>query len=142
MPGFSEQCVGNAHKGCTDRQCRCECHTWTQNLIADNSRKNATQASAITTALTAVENKCPKCGSNARPTDTFCRRDGSRLVLGKQCVRCEAPQNSDDQFCFQCGWKCGEPMLEKPAEEEAQEDPLVRARRMAVDAGLLKETLV
>jgi hypothetical protein len=121
------------------------CHPWSQNLNAQKARELAKQApTLIREASTTVEltNKCPKCGLQAKATDNFCRADGTRLMLGKQCIRCGAPSDEADLFCWQCAWKHGEPI---PTDEPAPaptEEPVIRARRIAKESGLLKETTV
>jgi hypothetical protein len=60
---------------------------------------------------TVLHNTCPKCMTRAKATDQFCRKDGTRLCLGKPCPRCEAPANEPDEFCWQCGWKLADPYI-------------------------------
>ena len=143
MPGYSESCVSGAHEVCGNRDCRCQCHPWSQNLVAQKARELSRQAPAIVreSAPIEVQNTCPKCGSSQRATDVFCRADGERLVLGKQCMGCGAPGNSGDKFCWQCGLAHGTKPPE-PAEAPPAEDPLTRLQRQAREQGLLKETAV
>ena len=66
-------------------------------------------------AETDLHNTCPKCLTRAKATDQFCRKDGTKLCLGKPCPRCEAPANEPDEFCWQCGWKLADPMPQSTA---------------------------
>lgn len=95
---------------------------------------------------TELHNTCPTCGAVAKPTDTFCRKDGSRLLMGKQCLGCGAPAEPDDAHCWQCGLKCGEkppePALELPVVEMSEKERLDALRQKARELGLLKETVV
>jgi hypothetical protein len=140
MPGFTSECQSGIHNACTSRDCRCSCHPWTQELIhtpvkkADPTggirRQLPEFAVAGAAPLTELRNTCPKCGSTAKPTDVFCRRDGEKLLLGKQCLGCHAPQEPHDEFCWQCGLKSGEkPPVEVLPEEQASEDPILRILR-------------
>ena len=94
--------------------------------------------------LPEINNTCPQCGAHALATDSFCRKDGTRLVMGKQCLGCGAPEESADEFCWQCGLKAGEKPAPPPppmAAEEVQ-DRIEAIRELARKKGLLKETLV
>ena len=140
--------------------CRCDCHPWTQALKRAGPAKPDPKGGVrrrlkqqiserVQTLLPQqqvdapleVHNTCPKCGAQQRPTDNFCRVDGTRLALGKQCLSCGAPGEPDDAHCWNCGLKHGTKPPE-PVAEQPQEDPLVRIRRIAQEAGLLKETTV
>jgi Double zinc ribbon len=143
LPGFSEACMSGAHVACCNTDCRCGCHPWTQNLTAKKAQELARQAPTLireATPTVELTNKCPKCGSSQKATDNFCRADGTRLMLGKQCERCGSGSDAADVFCWQCGWQLGE--KPQPLEEAPQEDPLTRIRKIAKEAGLLKETVV
>lgn len=135
MPGYSELCVSGQHyPACTNSDCRCGCHPVAQELKA----KEAVKREEVAPALSAV---CPKCGAKQKATDAFCRVDGERLLLGKRCLECGAPGNDEDMFCWQCGVKHGE-RREIIESKEPAEDPLLRIKRIAVEAGLLKETVI
>lgn len=159
MPGYSTECGLGAHQSCAmGLECRCACHSHTQALIKKGAPKPDPRGGVrrrlkqqITDRVETlmpeqaptleVHNTCPKCGEHARPTDTFCRKDGARLAMGKQCLGCGAPGDPDDKFCWNCslahGTKPPEPQPEAPTE-----DPLARIRREAMELGLLKETVV
>jgi len=62
------------------------------------------------TPPTELYNTCPKCKERAKPTDQFCRKDGTRLTLGRACERCASPCEEGDNHCWQCGWKLGDPL--------------------------------
>lgn len=161
MPGFSTECQMGAHPSCAMGQdCRCDCHAWTQALkrkgpakpdprggVRRKLKKNIADTIAgfpqefTEDAPLEVHNTCPTCGTHARPTDTFCRKDGARLAMGKQCLGCGAAEEPDDVHCWNCGLKAGTKPPE-PAAEAPQEDPLTRIRRQAQELGLLKETTV
>ena len=141
------------------QECRCDCHPWTKALkkvgpgkpdprggVRRRLKQQISDRVGVllpspTENPLEVHNTCPKCGAQQKPTDTFCRADGTRLGLGKQCLGCGAPGDPDDKFCWNCalehGSKPPEPQAESPAE-----DPLIRIRRQAVEKGLLKETVV
>jgi hypothetical protein len=188
MPGISQECEVGHHAACAiGLECRCGCHQHTQQLIrkgpakADpkggirrNVRAKVKEALAklppappvlsSQDEATEVYNTCPKCKIRAKATDQFCRKDGTKLCLGRPCNRCEAPCEEADDFCWACGWNLGdtfqEPTDVSPAEslspngtpplstslstEEApKEDPIVRLQRIAREQGLLpKETVV
>jgi predicted amidophosphoribosyltransferase len=139
------------------------CHPWTQELMRTPAPKSDPKggirrkltkkqqqevqqlpAQMDKAQIEELHNTCPKCGATAKATDSFCRQDGERLMLGKQCLACHAPQESSDQYCWQCGVKSGEkPAIEVlPPEENQAEDVLLRLRRLAKEKGLLKETVV
>lgn len=148
MPGYSEECTSGAHQVCANRDCRCGCHSWVQELASrPTPRSDPTGGVRRTGEVIQLEaprvfNTCPQCGSKQLPTDTFCRRDGTRLSLGKQCLGCGAPGNPEDIHCWQCGLKHGEKPPETPVEEIPKEDRLVELKKKAVELGLLKETVV
>ena len=68
-----------------------------------------------------LKNTCPKCKTVFKPTDKFCRKDGTPLCLGKPCERCSAPCEEPDMHCWACGWKLGEAVPPPP-----QPSPLPR----------------
>lgn len=165
MPGFSSECCSNAHQACTTPDCRCQCHPATQALMRQpkkhgdtrggvrrNLKKQISEAVGALPAIdmipeTELHNICPQCGFVAKPTDTFCRKDGTRLLMGKQCLQCGAPSEPDDVHCWQCGLKIGEkppapPVDESPAPEMSERDRLLALREKAKELGLLKETVV
>lgn len=37
-----------------------------------------------------------------------CRKDGTKLLLGKTCLDCSSVGEPTDQFCWRCGQKFGE----------------------------------
>lgn len=79
-------------------------------------------------AVPELKNTCPNCQRVWKATDVFCRADGVRLVMGKQCYGCGAPEQPEDQFCWQCGLKAGE----KPAPAlppEPDEDTITRLQK-------------
>ncbi len=129
VPGFTPECMSGAHSQCAMRDCRCQCHPWTQALMAQGPakpdgrggvrRKLKNKISETVqnlpqlpepepVPLMELHNTCPKCGAVSKPTDQFCRKDGTRLVMGRPCERCEAPCEETDAFCWQCGWKLGD----------------------------------
>ena len=187
MPGFGAECMSGAHAQCSERpgECRCSCHAHTQALIRKGPNKGDPKGGIrrkikmpkvpavpgiieveAQPAETELHNSCPKCHTRAKPTDQFCRKDGTRLCLGKPCPRCEAPCEEPDAHCWQCGWRLADPLPEQPTMElltpqsqpsrETQsgeievsssptttaEDPIVRLRRTAREQGLLRETQV
>jgi hypothetical protein len=195
MPGFGAECMSGLHAQCSERpgECRCGCHAHTQALIRKGPNKGDPKGGIrrkikmpkvpAVPGIIEVEaqpeselhNTCPKCHTRAKPTDQFCRRDGTRLCLGKPCPRCETPCDEPDEFCWGCGWKLSDPLPEQPSIESltpqasidsstvrqarsplpgeievvlapevpAAEDPIVRLRRQAREAGLLpRETQV
>jgi len=144
VPGFSEACQSGMHNACAERagECRCQCHPITQALVKAGPVKSGGKGGVrrklkqnITAAVAAVpqlpeiieedslelKNTCPKCKAVAKATDKFCRKDGTRLCLGKPCERCAAPCEEQDSHCWACGWKLGEAV---PA---AELSPLPRA---------------
>jgi hypothetical protein len=183
-------------------ECRCLCHQHTQALLRKGNpkpdRKGGLRRKVKMPQVPAVpqrrlpapapppmeliapsepqeselHNTCPKCRARAKPTDVFCRKDGTRLCMGKPCPRCEAPCEESDAFCWQCSWKLGDPMPTMPEQIEVSpelaeslreqmrsqpgsleavsasgsqpaEDPIVRLRRKAQEQGLLpRETIV
>ena len=137
MPGFSEYCVSGAHTACADSGCRCQCHQHTQELIS----KAKAQQAAIAASAPAMESTCPACGVKGKATDAFCRKDGTRMVIGKQCSDCGSPVQNEDIFCWACGIKIGE-RRQIVESTEPVEDPVVRARKKAIEQGLLRETTV
>ena len=128
MPGFGAECMSGAHAQCSERpgECRCTCHSHTQALIRKGPNKGDPKGGirrkikmpviaavpgiieAEQPAESELHNSCPKCHARAKPTDQFCRKDGTRLCLGKPCPRCEAPCEEPDVFCWGCGWKLDE----------------------------------
>jgi hypothetical protein len=129
-------------------ECRCICHKHTQELmkagpakpsgkggVRRNLKKNiaakveAVRALLPDTPVVDVEpedslelkNSCPKCKAVFKPTDKFCRKDGTPLCLGKPCERCSAPCEEPDMHCWACGWKLGETVPPPP-----QPSPLPR----------------
>jgi predicted amidophosphoribosyltransferase len=78
----------------------------------------------------------------------YCRKDGTRLLQGKQCFGCGAPAEPEDQFCWQCGLKSGEKPPPPPPplsyeERQAENDRRIEAiKELARKKGLLKETVV
>lgn len=196
MPGISQECEFGAHATCAlGIQCRCMCHAHTQQLIREgpkkptgkgglkrNVRKAVAEAAkqlppgimaqpAVAEEFSApaeLYNTCPKCHTRAKATDQFCRKDGTRLCLGKPCVRCEAPCEEEDAFCWQCGWNLAEAMPARETTIETQpqepalalppvnghetesapssqpaEDAIVRLRRIAQERGLYpRETTI
>jgi hypothetical protein len=163
MPGISQECSSGAHAACQmGTECRCTvCHPWTQALIKKGSPKPDPRGGIRRKRLASIPgevpidavpvesplevfNTCPKCGAKAKPTDIFCRADGEKLLLGKQCLSCGAPGNPEDQHCWQCGLKHGtKPPVPAPLPEEIQtEDSVTRLQREAKELGLLKETVV
>lgn len=146
MPGFSSECGMGQHQACTlGFECRCSCHTHTQALLRKAPpapvgwRAEESGSGAAASPLPEVFASCPVCGARQKPTDNFCRVDGTRLLVGKQCLECGAPGEPGDKHCWQCGIEHGKVHLKV---EEPQEDPLVRAKKKAIEAGLLKETVV
>lgn len=140
MPGFSTECQGGIHNACMEAagSCRCSCHPWTQALlragpakpsgkggIRRNLKKNITAAVAALPQIDApiiedsleVKNTCPKCKAVYKETDAFCRKDGTKLCVGKPCNRCAAPCEESDEYCFACGWKLSETPPPPPAPE-------------------------
>jgi uncharacterized Zn finger protein (UPF0148 family) len=143
LPGYTSECASGQHAGCSNQDCRCACHPWVQALAASKAPKLDYQKTLeISAAAAPLTNTCPKCGTKAKPTDSFCRQDGARMMLGKQCPRCSAPADEVDVFCWQCSWKHGEAVPEPEPVEETGEDPVVRLKKRAIEQGLLKETAV
>ncbi len=137
MPGFSEACQGGVHQQCMEQPgvCRCICHAHTQELmkagpakpsgkggVRRNLKQNITAKVADVRALlppspipkvedveiVKLRNTCPKCKSSFRPTDQFCRWDGTKLCLGRPCARCASACEEQDVHCWACGWKLSE----------------------------------
>jgi hypothetical protein len=121
------------HPGCAmgGGQCRCLCHPWTQELMRKQHKPPARTAGGMKRKAkpivlvaeppvedeppeSEVHNTCPKCLLRAKATDQFCRKDGTKLCLGKPCPRCAAPANEPDAFCWQCGWKLADPYQAPP----------------------------
>jgi hypothetical protein len=178
MPGLGVECATGAHAQCSERagECRCPCHAHTQALLRKGNPKpdrkggirrkvKMPQVPAVPvpqtflaeaeSVETELHNTCPKCRKKFRPTDQFCRDDGTKLCLGKPCPRCEAPCDEPDSYCNQCGWRLSEippktievsaELAESLQEQLAseREDPLLRIRREAQEKGLLpRETVV
>jgi predicted amidophosphoribosyltransferase len=88
-----------------------------------------------------MQTTCPACGAKAASNENFCRKDGTRMQLGKACLGCQAPGGNDDIFCWQCGLKHGEQPPE-PAAVIPEEDRIKEIKRKAIDLGLLQETSV
>lgn len=64
-------------------------------------------------------------------------------MLGMQCLRCGAPEEPGDQFCWQCGLRAGEKWTPPPeAPEVSTEDRIAAIYELARKKGLLKETVV
>jgi hypothetical protein len=55
-----------------------------------------------------LRNACPKCHAIYKATDVYCRKDGTKLCIGKSCPRCFAPAEELDAFCWQCSWNLAE----------------------------------
>ena len=129
MPGISYECESGAHEQCAmGLECRCPHHQHTQELLRKggpkldprggvkrNVRRKAVDIPSLLPDLveappTELHNTCPKCKERAKITDQFCRKDGTRLCMGKPCERCAAPCEEEDFHCWQCGWKLGDPM--------------------------------
>lgn len=139
MPGYTAECTSGAHSACVERDCRCQCHPWTQNLVQKAEAQRATRQAEPVIEL---QNTCIACGAKAPATETFCRHDGSRLRLGKQCLGCGSPGKTEDNFCWSCGLEHGTKPPEIEQEQGPAEDPIVRIKREAVALGLLRETSV
>ena len=130
VPGFGAECMSGAHAQCSERpgECRCTCHSHTQALIRKGPNKGDSKGGirrkikmpvvpAVPGIIEAAEqpeselhNTCPQCHTRAKPTDQFCRKDGTRLCIGKPCPRCEAPCDEPDVHCWGCGWKLDQPV--------------------------------
>jgi hypothetical protein len=160
MPGYSSECVSGVHNACVERDCRCDCHPWTQALRNQPLKRSdpnggyqrnlppEIQALVPPPAQTQIHNTCPQCATRALVTDVFCRKDGMRLAMGKQCLGCGAPEEPEDQFCWQCGLKAGEkpPPPPEPTTYEQQvaenDRRIEEIKALARKKGLLKETVV
>lgn len=92
MPGYSPECVSGQHKACLEPECRCLCHPKVQNMVTKPA----------TTARGALI--CPTCDYLPKLGDTFCRRDGARLIEGKLCLSGHSCDRNDI-FCGTCGQK-------------------------------------
>ena len=156
MPGISAECQSGAHEQCSmGFECRCPHHLHTQQLLKKPRPKSdprggirrklpkeiTSQIEGYAEPVLEVQNTCPKCGAKARATDVFCRLDGTRLAVGKQCLACGSPCDPDDKFCWQCGLECGKKPPE-PEIESPKEDPVMRLLREAKESGLMKETVI
>src|ERR1700675_4027158 len=138
MPGFGAESMSGAHAQCSERpgECRCSCHAHTQALIRKGPHKGDPKGGIrrkikmpkvpavpgiieveAQPAETELHNSCPKCHTRAKTTDQFCRKDGTRLCLGKPCPRCEAPCEEPDVFCWGCGWKLDETVPKEAMQE-------------------------
>ena len=138
MPGISQECESGLHEACTmGFQCRCFHHTHTQELmkagpakpsgkggIRRNLKKTISAAVAglpqppglieETEDLSEVKNACPKCKTEGKPTDIYCRKDGTKLCKGVPCEQCTAACEEKDVHCWNCGWKLGEAVPRTP----------------------------
>ena len=156
MPGFTSECQTGHHEACTVHDCRCACHPWTQALLQTPIKKSD-PSGGIRRELPPdmqmllppapkppeIHNTCPQCGAHAAATDIFCRKDGTRLVMGMQCSRCGAPQEPGDIFCWQCGLRAGEKWTPpEPQPELTVDERVAQIRELARKKGLLKETTV
>jgi hypothetical protein len=141
MPGISQECEFGAHVQCgMGQECRCRCHPWTQQLLREGPKKPDAKGGVrrrnvkqkVSEAIAEfppefheqpeeLHNTCPQCKSTYRSTDQFCRKDGTKLCLGKPCERCASPCEEADSFCWACGWKIGEklPVLETTIESRS-----------------------
>jgi hypothetical protein len=152
-----------AHASCAlGFECRCPCHAHTQALVKKGAPKpdarggvrrkqlkqNIAEAiEALPPGVPAAEevpvevyNSCPKCKTRAKPTDQFCRKDGTRLCIGKPCPRCEAPCEEEDAHCWQCGWKLSD---QPPVQETVIASPAhpeLAARIERSQAALVKQS--
>ena len=163
MPGFTSECQTGHHEACNVHDCRCACHPWTQALLkipvkksdlSGGIRRDVVDGLPITTyqdqllnptpqKSPEVHNTCPQCGAHAAATDIFCRKDGTRLVMGMQCSRCGAPEEPGDSFCWQCGLRAGEKWTPpEPQPELTVDERVQQIRELARKKGLLKETTV
>lgn len=119
MPGFTAECTQGLHGECHNRDCRCSCHDWTQELMrqkqpqpgapAPPKSPRGTRAALPPKVVTIPErrpnkpNRCPKCKKKYPREENFCRRDGAKLLLGNLCQRCGEGTNAGDKYCFACG---------------------------------------
>jgi hypothetical protein len=136
MPGFSESCVTNQHAACADPECRCRCHVKTQKLIAQAAAQ--TQPGSVQVEIQTGSSICPKCNQPQRPTDTFCRRDGTKLIQAKKCLDCESYGDPTDVYCFCCGIEHGKTRripVEAAAEVEPSEPLVDRIAEMLAAGG-------
>ena len=151
MPGISQECESGNHQACMiGLDCRCAHHLHTQQLLQKAAPKNGHKRSRVK-EITEPEIACPKCGTKAKSSDNFCRKDGARIMAGKPCARCSEVGESDDVFCFACGWKHGEPIpVEAPAPVLTRQEQIDKLKKLAEARGidpsrvdmLLKETVV
>lgn len=93
MPGLTGECTNGQHGACADRECRCRCHPWTQQVTPNPS----------STPVAASQKMCPKCSRRTALTENFCREDGTPLVVGVGCKRCGLPLLGTDKYCAYCG---------------------------------------
>jgi hypothetical protein len=136
--------------------------------VQRNVRKKVAEAAALlpapaeAPALPAeVYNTCPKCKTRAASTDQFCRKDGTKLCLGRPCERCDSPCEESDAFCWGCGWKLGDPLpiVDTEIMPMSSSDPsnsatvseaptlttadiILKLRAKMAEKGLLKETII
>lgn len=94
MPGLTYECTSGSHAACDDRECRCSCHPRNASLYQRPEQPNV---------RVMQQKMCPRCQRKAPMTESFCREDGTQLVVGVACKRCNAPMGQNDKFCWQCG---------------------------------------
>lgn len=105
MPGIGWECASGVHIQCKEVGCRCRCHytaaELTQDRVSTPSEMLPTPPNEAQVTAT-MGLYCPKCGTQARAGDKFCRKDGARLDM-PHCTQCSAKLDSGDQFCANCG---------------------------------------
>ena len=133
MPGISMECGTNQHAACVDPECRCAHHATTQQLIA-KAKAPQPQAGAVHVEVQSGSSICPKCNQAQRPSDTFCRADGTKLIQAKKCLDCESYGDPSDIFCYCCGIEHGKSRRTIEPEPEPPE-PLVDRIAELIAAG-------
>jgi hypothetical protein len=122
MPGFSMECSVGAHDACQDPNCRCLHHTKVQEMIRQSDAKELSEKQIQRPPEIAVQeltNACPSCQKKYPHNEVYCRRDGTKLIRGNQCLRCETVGQTEDVHCYICGTKFGEKPEPPPQPEVA-----------------------
>jgi len=99
--GASLECSQQQHHLCQQAGCRCGCHLPAKDIIQRTERPEMPVPDRDVTVEAVMV--CPKCHKSGRPTDKFCRHDGTKLMVGGRCPTCLAETLPEDVFCGLCG---------------------------------------
>lgn len=104
--GKSWECASSAHGGCQLTGCVCPCHytigaedEMKRELVQNDAVKVPNPPSAVVAPQGLF---CPKCGTQARNGDRFCRKDGTQLEA-PHCTSCGQKIDPSDLYCANCG---------------------------------------